>query len=523
MTPADVVVVGGGHNSLVAAAVLAKAGRRVRLFERRERLGGTVATVELDGGGRAPLFFSSVEHFHPAIRSELDLERHGLRLVQPRAGTLVLRGDAEPLHLRNGASGGVEGQISIGDTAALADFTAFLQRLSRAIEPLWTHPLPVLEKGGPTTLFALLRHAVRLRRLGRRDFAETLRFLPMPLCDVLDERFEDPALKGALAAAGITGAWLGPKGAGTALALLHQRPAWSGGLLGHPVFAEGGPGALTESIAAAARAAGAEIECATGVDAILVADGRVRGVRTSRGEEVTAATVVSGLDPRRTLLELADPAWLDPEVMRRLSTLRGRGSVSVVTFTVDGLPALPGTAGGSMLDLSGRTLLDPTLEGLELAADANKYGEIPERPYVELTVPSLSDPTLAPQGRHVVCAWVQYTPAVLAEETWSEQRDLLAERITKLVGEYLPGFGERIVDRSVLSPADLEESLGIGGGCAYHVEMSLDQMLFLRPIPRWSHHRTPIAGLFLCGPGTHPGGGVTGLPGRNAARVVLGH
>jgi phytoene dehydrogenase-like protein len=513
----DVVVVGGGHNSLVAAATLARAGRRVRLFERSPRLGGTVATVELGDGFRAPVFFPSVELFHPSLRRELELESHGLRLLRPRGGTLVLRGDGRPLHL-GGSGGGIEGDLSIADAAGLGDFAAFLARLSRVLEPLFVRPLPELDGAGLGTAFELLRHAVRLRRLGRRDVAAALRFLPMPIADVLDERFEDAGLEGALAAAAVTASWLGPKGAGTAFGLLYHRPAWSGGLLARPVFAEGGPGALVDALAAAARKAGAELETETAVEEIVVRNGKVRGVRTSRGEEVDAPIVVSGLDPRRTLLELADPAWLDPEEVQLLSTARGRGTASIVTYAVESLPE---PAAGATIDLSGRVLLDPTLESLERAFDANKYGEIPERPSIELTVPTLSDPTLAPPGKHVVCAWVQYTPAKLARGSWEEESTTLAERVTDLIGEHLPGFDERVLHRSVVTPADLEACYGMLGGCPYHLEMALDQMLFLRPIPRWSRHRTPIEGLFLCGPGTHPGGGVTGLPGRNAARVVL--
>jgi phytoene dehydrogenase-like protein len=369
-------------------------------------------------------------------------------------------------------------------------------------------------------VFQLVQLAWRLRRLGAGEMPEALRYLPMPLRDALDERFTSDTVKAALAAPALTASWLAPRSAGSSYGLLHHRPAWTDGLVTPTVFVRGGPGKLAEAVAAAVSAAGGEIRTGAAVERIAVTDRGVEGVVLAGGEEIPAARVASALDPKTTLLGLVDPQWLDPDAVRAVERIRGRGSVALVRYVVERLPELVG-AGSNGGRFHGRIQLAGSLDALERAFDAAKYGRLPDAPWIDLTVPSVLDPSLAPAGRHVVVAWVQYVPRTLRETEWSRARDVLADRVTARIEEAAPGFTAAVAHRDIVTPEDLERRFGLAGGCLYQVDMTLDQLLHLRPVAGWYDHRTPIAGLHLCGPACHPGGGVTGLPGRNAARAIL--
>ena len=500
----DAVIVGAGLNGLVTAAYLARAGRKVLVAERRDVVGGAVTTEEFAPGFRAPAAFASAELFHPAIVRELKLDAHGLELLPARGDAFVPGHDVE--------------RPSAADAAALADFQAFLGRLAAALDPLLTRPLPDVKPSGPGDVLELLTLGWRLRRLGKRDLPEALRYLPMPIKDVLDERFESEALKAAIAGPALAGSWLAPRSAGSALMLLLHRPSWVPYLLSPPVFPRGGPGALSEAVAAAARAAGAEIRTGAEVERILIDDdGRAAGV-TLDGADVAARLVASNADPRRTLLELVDPAWLDPEHAAAARNVRARGTVAIVRYALGGLPAF---ADASDASLSGRIQIGASLDELERAFDGVKYGELPKRPFLTVTIPSLTDPGLAPAGKHTMHVWAQYAPYRLSAGTWDERRDELGDLVTARIEEHAPGFSRLVEHRDVRTPLDLERDFGCTGGCLYHAEPALDQMLFMRPMPGWYRYRTPIAGLYLCGPGTHPGVGMTGLSGKNAAAQIL--
>lgn len=501
----DAVVVGAGLNGLVTAAYLARAGKTVLVAERRDAVGGAVATEEFAPGFRAPAAFASLELFHPAIVRELGLdEGHGLELLHGRGGTFVPGHDVA--------------RRSPADAAALSDFDAFLRRIAEVLEPVVTRPLPDVKPSGVGDVLELLTLGWRLRRLGKRDLPEALRYLPMPVKDVLDERFADEALKAALAGPALAGSWLAPRSAGSALTLLLHRPSWTSGLLPAPVFARGGPSGLSEAVAAAARAAGAEIRTGAEVESILIdGDGRAAGVVVA-GAEIAARRVVSAVDPKRTLLGLVTPGWLDPEPAAAARHIRARGTVAIVQLALGGLPAFDGAGDG---DLRGRIQIGATLDELERAFDGVKYGELPEKPFLTVTLPSLADPGLAPDGKHVMHVWAQYVPYDLAEGSWDERRDELGDRVLARLEEHAPGISALVEHRRARTPLDLERDFGCTGGCLYHAEPALDQMLFMRPMPGWYQYRTPIEGLYLCGPGTHPGVGVTGLSGKNAAAQIL--
>ncbi|MEE8526708.1 MAG: NAD(P)/FAD-dependent oxidoreductase [Thermoanaerobaculia bacterium] len=523
----DAVILGAGHNGLVAAAYLARAGRSVLVVERRREIGGLAVTEEVGAGTgfRCGAVFAGVETFSPAIIDELGLEGHGLRLL-PSGGFLVLGTADHTLYFpppadaaaTSAAAPPVAG-LSPDDAAALVDFDGFLRRLADALAPLLAAPLPDLEPSGAAGFLDLLWPALRLRRLGRRDLAEAMRLLPMPIADVVDERFENPLLRAAVAAGGLTGSWLAPRSAGSTFNLLLHRCGGRRGAIGYPRFAAGGPGALSAALAAAARAAGAEIRTSSEVERIVVESGTASGVVLAGGEEIRAGAVISGADPKKTWLELLEPRHLEPSFLRAARNIRCRGTVAIAGFTLDRLPPLGGVSDPEKL--RGRIQIGASVDDLERAFDDAKYGRLPRRPYLDLTIPSIADPGLAPAGKHVLHAWVQYPPYHLRDRGWDDARDDLAEIVERTISEVSPGFSDIVLERRLSTPVDLERRFGVTEGCLYHVEPALDQELYMRPLPRWAGYRTPIRNLYLCGAGTHGGGGLTGLPGRNAARVIL--
>ena len=520
----DVVIVGAGHNGLVAAGYLAKAGKSVLVLEGRENVGGTATTEEIEPGFRASVCFDTADAFHPSITKDLALRRHGLELLPggggvcvPSAGHGWLATDAKG-RLR---SGGVE--ISKRDGKALRSFERFVRRVASTLEPLYTSPLPDLDTLDTGDKLDLLRIGWRLRRLGRADMQEAMRLLPMPIRDVVEERFDNELLRAAVAGRGISGSWLGPYSAGSTFNLVHHLIG-NGKVLGGPTFVRGGGGALTAALAAAARDAGAEIRTSATVRQITAELGRVTGVVDDDGDSFEGGVVLSNADPKRTFLGLVDPTILAPEFVTAVRNIRSRPGVGIVAFALDGLPRFAANGGGAGIDeaaLRGYLQVGSSVENLERSFDAAKYGGIPEHPYVRLTIPSLTDASLAPDGKHVAVAWVQTVPYELTHGSWEEGREALGDAAVAAIEELAPGFASLVRQRLVVGPADIEARFGATGGCLYHAELSLDQALYLRPLPGWARYRTPLEGLYLCGSGTHGGGGLNGLPGHNAALQVL--
>jgi phytoene dehydrogenase-like protein len=518
----DAIVVGAGHNGLIAASYLAKGGLRTLVLERRSRAGGLLATEEIAPGVRAPVAADCVGGLRDDVVRDLELGSHGFRAIEPGVAAFAPSTDGPGLTLwRDPVRTAIELRTSTQprDAEAFLDFDrrirslgAFLARVQATEPPDLASPSLADTTGGLTLLNGL-------RRLGKQQLREALRVLPMSVADLLDEAVENEALRGALGARGIRYTAMGPRSAGTALNFLWDS-APGGGAAGRTVFVRGGPDSLAEALVAAARSNGATIRPDTEVAAIRTGRGSVEGVALASGEEIDARIVVSNADPKQTLLRLVDPAEVGPTLGWRVEHIRTPGVVAKVTLVLDGLPAIGGVDGER---LHGRIVVAPSLDDLERAFDDSKYGRVSERPYLEATIPTLSDPSLAPAGTHVVTALFQYAPRHLRDADWDEAaRDRVADAAVRALEIYAPGIADRIVARHVVTPADLEREHGLSGGHPMHGEHALDQFFAWRPLLGHARYRlAEIRGLYLCGAGAHPGGGVTGGPGRNAARAVL--
>jgi phytoene dehydrogenase-like protein len=389
---------------------------------------------------------------------------------------------------------------------------------------LTTAPAPPLDGPSAGDLIALLKTGRRFRALGRANAYRLLRWLPMPVSDFAEEWFESVPLRTAIAGGGVFGSHIGPRSAGSAaifllLASRHQEPLSSGWM------ARGGPGAVSDALAAAAREAGAEIRTTASVAHIAVRDETARGVVLDNGDEIAGNAVVSGADPRRTLLSFVDPVHLGPEFRHAAQQIRMRGTLSKVNFAVSALPRFSSLNAAEpsrqLAALSGWIRLARDINGIERAFDAAKYGEIADEPFVDLAIPSIGDPDLSPAGQHVVSAYVQFTPRDLRSSNWEFERDRLGDRVTQVIERYAPGFASTVLARQVIAPIDLEQHYGLTGGHIFHGEIALDQLHLARPLLGSARYRTPIRQLFLCGSGTHPGTGLDGRSGVLAAREVL--
>ena len=524
----DCIIVGAGHNGLAAAAYLAKAGRSVLVVERAEVVGGTACTDEFVPGFHASGAFQSAETLSPRVIKELALKAHGLQLSPPAGNSLatadgVLRFDGKGRPVDGAGQSGAT--LAGADRTALRDLERFLAKLVTTMAPLYDAPLPELESLGAGDKFDLLKIGWRLRRLGRRDMQEAMRVVPMAMRDLVEDYLEGDAVRALLAGLGSPGGWLGPYAAGTVFRALHDQMAHARPLLSGPMLPKGGMGALSAALAAAARAAGAEVRTSCEVARIEVDAGAARGVTLTSGDHIEAGLVVSDVDPKRTLLTLVDAAALRPEFVFAAGGIRARAGVALISFALDGLPSAPGVTDDSSA-LAGRIQIGASLADIERAFDGMSLGELPQRPFVHLLFPTLADADLAADGKHVATAWVQAVPRRLTTadgegDGWDAGRGALANSVVAVIDEVLPNFSDRIVGHRVTAPPDFEERFGATNGCLFDADLGLDQSLFLRPLPGWYGYRTPVAGLYLCGSGTHGGGGITGLAGRNAATRII--
>jgi phytoene dehydrogenase-like protein len=348
---------------------------------------------------------------------------------------------------------------------------------------------------------------------------EFLRILPMSVSDLLNEWFESDLLQSAIAAGALQNSFVGPRQQGTAFLFLHRQLGASNGALPNAGFVRGGIGKIPEALASAARKHGAEIRSGAEVARIITRTGAATAVALANGEEIGANSVICSADVKTTFLRLVEPTYLDPDFLLQVKNIRARGIAAKVNLALDTLPKFAGS--GSAGELAGLIHIGPTLDYLERASDAAKYGRFSKEPFLEITIPSLAEPSLAPAGKHIMSIWMQYAPHTLRQGDWHEQREPLGDTVIDLIEEYAPGFKSSILHRQVLTPLDLEQLFGMTGGHIYHAEMALDQILLMRPLPGWARYRTPIKNLYLCGSGTHPGGGVTGLPGYYAAKEIL--
>ena len=504
----DCIVVGAGHNGLVCAATLARGGRSVLVLEAQAQVGGAAPTREFAPGFQVSACAHLVHQLRADVLRDLELEAHGLKWAARAMPTTALGPDGTRLRVGDESGG--------PDAAAFKAYSARMQRFAQALVPVLSRVPPRLGTADWKDYAALARLAWRIRRLGRDDMRELLRIGGMNVYDLLEEHFETPLLKGALGFDAVLGTNFGPRSPGTVLTLLYRlaTQAAAGGGLSQPL---GGVGALCEALARSATAHGAQIRARTAVKRILVEADRAAGVELESGERIAAATVISSADPKTTFLQLLGTAQLDTGFVRRVSHLRSRGLAAKLHLALDRLPKFTGAAES---DLRGRLLISPSLEYLEHAYNHAKYGEYSSAPALEITVPTLNDPALAPPGQHVLSALVQYVPYAL-KGGWLDERERFTGLCLSLLERYAPGLSSSVVGVELLTPADIEQEFRISGGHWHHGDLAFDQFFMVRPVPGAAQHATPVPGLYLCGAGCHPGGGVIGTAGLNAAQQVL--
>ncbi|HEX5703938.1 MAG TPA: NAD(P)/FAD-dependent oxidoreductase [Pyrinomonadaceae bacterium] len=528
-----VLILGSGHNALVTAYYLAKAGLKPLVLEGREVIGGACVTEEFHPGFRCSTLAGSTGPLLPQIVNDLQLQKHGVEFIKPAVQicALNLEGPAISIYQDAGRTSEELASVAPRDAAKYLEFVATFERIGRALRPLLTLTPPNIDAPSKSELWNLGKLGWAVRGLGKKDEYRLLRYGPMAVADLAGEWFENESMRAIVAARGIFGAFAGPWSAGTCGQVLLQA-ANDGSAIAPAAFVKGGMGALTKALAKAATEAGAEIRTNAEVARIEVADGRVSKVVLSSGEELPAWICVSSHDPGITFLEFMDLGELEPGFRNKIQNYRAVGTVAKVHLALTALPKFLSASGEN---LSGRIHIGPEIDYLERAFDAAKYGEFSTQPYMDITIPTLTDSSLAPNGAHVMSIHAQFAPYELRSagvlpagapearvpNNWDSRREELGDVIVDALSAYAPNLKELVVGRQVLTPLDLERTYGLSGGHIHHGEMSLDQLFTFRPLIGYARYRTPIAGLYLCGSGTHPGGGVTGAPGFNASREIL--
>jgi len=518
----DAIVIGGGHNGLTAAAYLARAGRRVLVLERRHVLGGAAVTEEVFPGFHFSVCSYVVSLLRPEIIRELDLPRHGLEIL-PLDGTFTPMPDGNHLwRVNDHAKTRREiARHSKLDAEAYDEYGKAMAEMARFVKPMLGMTPPDPLSRNPRELLQLLSLARRLRALTDEDCRHHIQLLTMGAADFLDQWFETDVLKATMSASGIIGTFRGVRSPGTAYVLLHHYMGEIDGAFRSWGFARGGTGAISNAIAAAARLAGAEVRTQAAVAQIRTRHGRATGVVLANGDELESQLVLSSVDPHLTFLRFLDPATLPTEFLDDLKRYKFRGSSGKVNLALDALPdftCLPGRGP----HLRGAISISPGVDYMERAYDQAKYGEYSRRPYIDMVIPTLTDPSVAPPGKHILSCFVQYAPYDLAHGNWDESREAFGDTVVDTIAEYAPNLRNIILGRQVLTPIDLEREFGLTEGNIFHGELTLEQLFFLRPVPGWAQYATPIRNLWMCGSAAHPGGGVMGAPGRNAARRILG-
>jgi len=510
----DVVIIGGGHNGLVTAFYLAKAGYKPLVLERRPQPGGAAITEEFHPGFRSSILAHMAGPLRPDVVRDMGLATNGLKLVAPDVAVASFSPDGRVLLLYRDLKKSTEeiARFSQKDAARYPEFGQSLAKIGEVIGRALALTPPDIDQPSKHDLWGMLQTGRSIRRLGKKDMYRLLRWGPMAVADLVSEYFDTELLRATLASRGIFGTFLGPWSAGSSLMLLIRAAADR-----HPAgiasFAEGGMGAITRAMAAAAQQAGAEIRTGADVIEISVGNGLANGVVLSNGEEIQAKAIVSNADPRRTLLKLVDPVHLTPTFVAKLEHYRMPGTVAKVNLALSALPNFPGIHGNTDA-LKGRIHIGPDI-------DESKYGNFSREPYLEIAIPSLTDPSLAPPDKHVMSICMQYAPFQLRDGDWETQRVALGDTVVRILAQYAPNLPELILTHQIITPQDLEDVYGLTGGHIFHGELSLDQFFTMRPLLDWARYATPIANLYLCGSGTHPGAGLTGGSGANAAREIL--
>lgn len=515
----DVIIIGGGHNGLVCAAYLARAGLRVLVLERRDVVGGAAVTEEVHPGFRYTVCSYAVSLLRPEIIRELNLPRHGLTLL-PLDGTFTPLPDGYLWRPEDPRDRYVEiARHSRADADAYPDFIETMGVMAQFVKPLLAMTPPDPAAPDVRGVLDMLSLANGFRRLSRRHQHLLIQLFSSSALDFVERWFTSDPLKATLAASGIIGTFLGIRSPGTAYVLLHHYMGEIDGTFRSWGLPRGGTGAVSLAIAGAAREAGVEIRTGTPVARVLLSNGEATGVVLENGDELRARAVVSSADARVTFERLVGLQHLPDEFAATVRKFRFRGASAKVNLALDGLPEFKSKPGAGP-HLAGAISISPGVDYLERAYDEAKYGAFSRRPYIDIVIPSVVDDTMAPPGKHVMSCFVQYAPYQLRESSWDAQRDALGDTVIDTLEEYMPGLRDRILHRQVLTPLDLEREFGLSEGNIFQGELTPDQLFFMRPAPGWSRYATPIRHLYLCGSAAHPGGGIMGAPGRNAARVI---
>jgi len=517
----DVVVIGGGHNGLVNAAYLAKAGKKVLVLESRGVLGGAAVTEEIFPGFLFSELSYVVSLLRPEIIRELDLPRHGLEIL-PLDGTFspMLNGD---YLWRVNDHAKTQREIrrhSRLDAEAYDEFSKLMTPMCRFVKPLLSMIPPDPTTLNPRDLKQLNFLLQRFRELSSDERYTLVQLMTMSAADFLDQWFETDVLKATMSASGIIGTFLGIRSPGTAYVLLHHYMGEIDGAFRSWGFSRGGTGGISLAIASAAREAGAEIRTQAAVTRILVKNGRACGVVLKSGEEISCNVVSSSVDPHLTFEVFLEPKDLPSDFLESVRRYKFRGSSGKVNLALDGLPnfrALPGVGA----HLRGAMSISPKMEYMERAYDDAKYGYFSRRPYIDMVIPSLTDPSVAPPGKHVLSCFVQYAPYKLAEGTWDDQKEAFGNNVIDTIAEHAPNIKDIIIGKQFVTPLDMEREFGLTQGNIFQGELSLEQLFFLRPVPGWAYYRTPVSNLYMCGSATHPGGGIMAANGRIASQVIL--
>ncbi|MEQ8766840.1 MAG: NAD(P)/FAD-dependent oxidoreductase [Planctomycetota bacterium] len=519
----DAIIIGGGHNGLTCAAYLARAGRRVLVLERRHVLGGAAVTEEIYPGFKYSVCSYVVSLLRPEIIRELKLPRFGLEILPldcsflplPDGRSLARWGDAERTRAEIS-------KFSAKDAETTPQFGRAMVQMGQLVRPILEMVPPRPDSWNPAQLLELLQLGRRFQGVGKEGLALATKMMTMSAADFLDEWFESDLLKAPMSVSGIIGTYQGVRSPGTAYVLLHHYMGEIDGAFRAWGFAKGGTGAISNAIADSARHFGAEIRTEAPILRVRLKNGRADGVVLENGDEISASAVISGVDPHRTFLKMVGEEHLDPDFVRRIRRFKLRGSSGKVNLALDRAPSFTCRPGDGP-HIRGDIAIAPSIDYLERAYDQAKYGAFSERPYLNVVIPSLTDPSVAPPGKHVMSCFVQYAPYKLkgGPETWPEHREAFGDAVVDTLAEYIPDIREIILHRQVLSPWDLEQEFGLTEGNIFHGELSLEQLFFLRPTADWSRYRTPIGRLWLCGSGAHPGGGIMGAPGLLAAREML--
>jgi phytoene dehydrogenase-like protein len=517
----DAVVIGGGHNGLVSAAYLSRAGLRTVVLERRPVLGGAAVTEEVFPGFRFSVASYVVSLLRPEIIRDLDLPRHGFELL-PLDGTFTpLEGDYLWRTNDHGRTLRELRRWSAGDGEAYDEYGRLMVDMARFIKPVLSLVPPDPGRIDVREWLPLLGLLQDFRDLPPRHQGTFVQLMTMSAVDFLSQWFETDPLIATMSASGIIGTFQGIRSPGTAYVLLHHYMGEIDGAFRAWGIPRGGTGGVSEALASAARALGAEIRCEAPVARILMRGGRATGVALDSGEEIAARVVLSSVDAKVTFLDLVEPGALDPAMEAAVRRYKFRGSSGKVNMALDGLPdftCLPGPGE----HLRGAISISPSIDWMERAYDDAKYGRFSRRPYIDIIIPTLVDPSMAPPGKHVMSCFVQYAPYHLEDGRWDDEtREAFGDTVVETISTFAPNLEDLILHRQVLTPKDIEDQFGLTEGNIFQGELSLEQLFWARPVPGWSRYRTPVRNLWLCGSSVHPGGGIMGAPGRIAALEVL--